>query len=123
MNNQGVAKLIQRLEIGRFYQTEDENGCLKDCFDLFKEVWAEIKPLSLLNQSNPKSSFDCRQKVTKHVYLIKIRENVISRARHEMINAVRWKHKILTNFYSLGLDSSGIYLEGLFYDQGQESSI
>lgn len=113
-------RLKYRIEIGRFREIEEDNGDFKNNFNSFKEVWAEIKPLPLTNSLPFRLSNESNSRSIKNVYLIKIRKNVISGGRHEAINAIVWKYKILTNFYSFRCDASGIFLEGLFYDQGRE---
>jgi hypothetical protein len=119
MIDKEIGKLKHRIKIGRLKKTEDVNGGLKHDFNSFKEVWAEIKPLPLTNSLPFRLSNESNPRNIKNVYLIKIRENVISGGRHEAINAIVWKYKILTNFYSFRSDASGNFLEGLFYDQGR----
>jgi hypothetical protein len=120
MTSKEMDKMKYRVKIGRLKETEDENGDIKHYFNSFKEVWAEIKPLPLTHSLSFRLSNESNPRNIKNVYLIKIRKNVISGGRHEAINAIVWKYKILTNFYSFRCDVSGIFLEGLFYDQGRE---
>ena len=120
MIDEDIGKLKYRIKIGRLRESEDEAGGVKRNFDSFKDVWAEIRPLSLTNSSYIGGSNESNLRNIKNVYLIKIRKNVFSRGRHEAINAIVWKYKILTNFYCLRPDKTDNFLEGLFYDQGQE---
>lgn len=119
MIDKEIGKLKHRIKIGRLKEIEDENGDLKHDFSSHKEVWAEIKPLPLTNSLPFRLSNESNPRSIKNVYLVKIRRNVISGGRHEAINAIVWKYKILTNFYSFRSDVSGFFLEGLFYDQGR----
>lgn len=119
MIDKEISELKHRIKIGRLKEIEDDNGDLKQDFNAFLDVWAEIKPFSLTHSLPFKFSNESNPRNIKNVYLVKIRKNVISGARHEAINAILWKYKILTNFYFLRSDASGRFLEGLFYDQGR----
>jgi head-tail adaptor len=119
MIDKDIDRLKHRVKLGRFREFEDQEGTLKSEFKPFKEVWAEIKPMPFpLNVIE--DVVKSQKKWPKCTYLIKIRKNVISGARHEIINAIVWEYKILTNFYSFRQDASGKFLEGLFCEQGRE---
>ncbi|MES2252822.1 MAG: head-tail adaptor protein [Pseudomonadota bacterium] len=115
-----IGRLNHRIKMGRLTESENENGDVTCAFQCIKEVWAEIKPLPLTNYSSFGVSNESNLRNTKNVYAVKIRKNVLSKGRHEAVNAIVWKYKILTNFYCFRLDKTGIFLEGLFYDQGRE---
>jgi hypothetical protein len=120
MKDNDIEKMKHRIKIGLFKEVENENGDLICDFNPVKDVWAEINPLPLVSASPFGKYGEMNKNCLKNTYFIKIRKNVLSRGRHESINAIVWKYKILTNFYCLRPDKTGIFLEGLFYDHGRE---
>ncbi len=120
MSKDFLKRLRHRVKIGRIKEVEDEKGDIIQSFFFIKEVWADIKPITLThylplgvsNESNPRQA--------KCFFKVKIRANAFAKGRHEEINALIWNNKILNNFYNFNLDACNTYVEGLFYDQGQE---
>ncbi|MDP3372564.1 MAG: hypothetical protein Q8S21_06745 [Candidatus Paracaedibacteraceae bacterium] len=122
MNDGSVNTLRHRIKLGRYSESENDEGALKRHFKPIKDAWAEIKPVSqnyyFRNESVHESNLNAYKNGKKNAYKIKIRKNVVSKGRHEQINAILWKYKILTNFYNLRPDETEIFLEGVFCEQG-----
>ena len=118
MNDGSTNSLRHRIKLGRYSESENDEGVLKRHFKPVKEVWAEIKPIPQNYYFRTESVHESNLNGKKNVYKIKIRKNVLSKGRHEQINAILWKYKILTNFYNLRPDETEIFLEGVFCEQG-----
>lgn len=118
MISENINTRKHRIQLGRYSEIEDENGDLKQNFKPIKDVWAEITPMPLSSYFRGQTTHESNINNKKNVYKIKIRKNVIAKGRHETINAILWKYKILTNFYNLRPDVNDLFLEGIFCEQG-----
>lgn len=105
---------------GSFRQTESENGRVTWVFEKKGECWSHISfipltfclPFGALNER--------RKHKAKALYKIRVRGIMRSQVMQNDVNAVQWKNKILTNKTGFFVEPNNHWVEGFFYEGGEE---
>lgn len=117
----GTNLLKERVKLFCKKWIEQSDGCFVKELQDFGDVWMRL----VCMQSGDVEKFHewqgNKQKKPKFLYKIAMRKYFNSIARHAMVNALGWKHKVLDIVSPMQVNEENTLFEGIAADYGEEA--
>ncbi len=116
-----LTKLLkERLTLLHKQWNELPDGSFSQEIERLGEVWGRLVPIESGELEKLHEWYANKERKPKFLYKIAMRKYFSSIARHAMVNALGWNHKVLDVVNTMQFDEDKTWLEGIAADYGEE---